>query len=96
MKVLLDNNLSPEIARGVNHLLSPQGHLIIAKKDKFGDTRIADVDWIREKLVRMPSGKRLAARLLTVCSCAPLGEESETVGLLDEILHRAEFEIETE
>ena len=47
MKVLLDSNLSPEIARGINYLLSPQGHLIIAKKDKFGDTRINDVVWIQ-------------------------------------------------
>ncbi len=46
MKVLLDNNLSPEIARGVNYLLSPKGQLIIAKKDKFQNTQIEDVDWI--------------------------------------------------
>ena len=47
MKVLLDNCLSPGIARAINHLLSPDGHLIIAKKDKFGSTRIDDVVWIR-------------------------------------------------
>ena len=47
MKVLLDNNLSPEIARAMNHLLAPQGNQIIAKRDKFGDPKIADVEWIQ-------------------------------------------------
>ena len=46
MKVLLDNCLAPEIARGINHLLIPEGHKIEAKKDKFGTGRIDDVDWI--------------------------------------------------
>ncbi len=46
MKVLLDNNLSPEIARSMNHLLAPDGHLIVAKRDHFGRTDIPDEEWI--------------------------------------------------
>ena len=48
MKVLLDNNLSPQIARAINHLIAPDGHQLISKKDKFGDPRIDDIDWIAE------------------------------------------------
>ena len=31
----------------MNHLLAPQGNQIIAKRDKFGDPKIADVEWIQ-------------------------------------------------
>lgn len=44
MKVLVDNNLSPRIARALHELFSPE-HEIAALRDKFsGDT--PDKDWI--------------------------------------------------
>jgi hypothetical protein len=44
VKVLVDNNLSPRIARALNELFSPE-HEIIALRNKFApDT--SDEDWI--------------------------------------------------
>ncbi len=44
MKVLIDNNLSPAIARALNELFKPD-HEIIALREKF-DPTISDADWI--------------------------------------------------
>ena len=43
MKVLLDNNLSPKIAKALNELFYPE-HEVVALRDKFaGDT--SDEEW---------------------------------------------------
>lgn len=44
MKVLLDNNLSPKIARALNELFHPD-HEVVALRDKF-ETDISDEEWI--------------------------------------------------
>lgn len=46
MNVLLDNNISPLVARAINVIVEPDGHCVAALRDKFAqDTQ--DVDWIR-------------------------------------------------
>jgi PIN domain-containing protein len=44
VKVLLDNNLSPAIARALHELFAPE-HEIVALRDKF-DPKTIDAEWI--------------------------------------------------
>jgi hypothetical protein len=47
LKFLIDNNLPPSLARALNELSKPEGHSVLALKDRFPpDTK--DVDWILE------------------------------------------------
>ena len=46
MRVLLDHNLSPRLARALNELFAGK-HEIVALRDKFPET-IADVEWIQQ------------------------------------------------
>jgi PIN like domain len=45
LKVFVDNNLPPRLARGLDALFADD-HTVICHRDKFGDTHIADEDWI--------------------------------------------------
>lgn len=45
MKVFVDNNLPPSLARGLNALFDPDHH-VTCHRDKFGLTHIADEEWI--------------------------------------------------
>lgn len=45
MKVFIDNNLPPDLARGLNALFAGD-HEVICHRDKFGKTHIADEEWI--------------------------------------------------
>lgn len=45
MKVFIDNNLPPALARGLNELFDGD-HEVICHRDKFGKTKIADEEWI--------------------------------------------------
>ena len=45
MKVFIDNNLPPDLARGLNALFS-NDHEVICHRDKFGKTHVADEEWI--------------------------------------------------
>lgn len=45
MKVFVDNNLPPDLARGLNALFA-NDHEVTCHRDKFGDTHIADEEWI--------------------------------------------------
>lgn len=47
MKVLVDNNLSPRLARAINVLVEPDGHVVVALRDKFPPD-IQDADWIED------------------------------------------------
>lgn len=44
MRVLVDNNISPKIARALNELFSPI-HEVVALRDKFS-TNTPDEEWI--------------------------------------------------
>lgn len=46
MKLFLDNNLPPRLARGL-HTLFEHEHVVTCHRDKFGNTHIADEDWMR-------------------------------------------------
>lgn len=45
MKVFVDNNLPPDLARGLDALFATDHH-VICHRDKFGKTHIADEEWI--------------------------------------------------
>lgn len=45
MKVFVDNNLPPDLARGLNALFRSD-HEVVCHRDKFGRTHIADEEWI--------------------------------------------------
>lgn len=45
MKVFVDNNLPPCLARGLNALFA-NDHEVVCHRDKFGKTHIDDEDWI--------------------------------------------------
>lgn len=45
MKVFVDNNLPPDLARGLDALFG-NDHEVISHRDKFGLTHIADEEWI--------------------------------------------------
>jgi len=45
LKVFVDNNLPPDLARGLNALFG-RDHEVVCHRDKFGDTHIADEEWI--------------------------------------------------
>lgn len=45
MKVFVDNNLPPDLARGLDALFS-QDHEVVCHRDKFGKSHIADEEWI--------------------------------------------------
>lgn len=45
MKLFVDNNLPPRLARGLNALFEGE-HKAICHKDKFGDTHRLDEEWI--------------------------------------------------
>lgn len=45
LKVFVDNNLPPSLARGLNALFDPDHHAV-CHRDKFGHTHIADEEWI--------------------------------------------------
>jgi hypothetical protein len=45
VKFLIDNNLSPHLAKALDALSSPQGHLVAALRDKF-PASTPDHEWI--------------------------------------------------
>ena len=45
MKVFVDHNISPHLARGLHCILAPEGHTVTALEDKF-DRGVADATWI--------------------------------------------------
>jgi hypothetical protein len=45
LKVFVDNNLPPALARGLNTLFADTHH-VICHSDKFGKSHIADEEWI--------------------------------------------------
>ena len=45
MKLLIDHNLPPALARGLNALFAGE-HEVVALRDKFGRSNISDEDWI--------------------------------------------------
>ncbi|MDB5541864.1 MAG: hypothetical protein JWQ89_3591 [Devosia sp.] len=45
MKLLIDNNLSPKVARAIHQLIVGDGDLAVPLRDKF-DHSISDLDWI--------------------------------------------------
>ena len=45
MKVLVDNNLSPLLAQAMNILVAPEGHAVVALRDKFS-ADAKDTEWI--------------------------------------------------
>lgn len=45
MKLFVDNNLPPDLARGINALFGGD-HEVACHRDKFGFTHIADEEWI--------------------------------------------------
>lgn len=45
MKLLVDNNLPPKLARGLGALFDDE-HIIVHIKDKFGTGDLKDEDWI--------------------------------------------------
>lgn len=45
MKLLVDNNLSPKLARGLRALFDDE-HVVTHIKDKFGTGDLKDEDWI--------------------------------------------------
>lgn len=47
MKALLDNNLSPLLARAIAILVEPSGHEVVALRDKY-PANAKDEDWIVE------------------------------------------------
>lgn len=46
MKFFFDNNLPPDLARGLNFLRNNFGEEVTHLKDKFEDESIADEDWL--------------------------------------------------
>jgi len=47
VKFFFDNNLPPDLARGLNLLRSSFGEEIVHLKDKFKNASIADEQWLR-------------------------------------------------
>lgn len=46
MKVLIDHNISPHIARALGCIAAPHGHQVSAKSDRFDtSTSVTDVEW---------------------------------------------------
>ena len=45
MRVFVDNNLPPRLARGLNELFHDD-HQVICHRDRFGKTHTADEEWI--------------------------------------------------
>jgi hypothetical protein len=45
LRLFVDNNLPPDLARGLNELFSGQ-HLVTCHRDKFGKTHVKDEEWI--------------------------------------------------
>jgi hypothetical protein len=45
VKFLCDANISPHLARALNFLSHPEGHVVVHLKEKF-DQRTADIEWI--------------------------------------------------
>lgn len=45
MKLLVDANLSPRIARALNHLVEPEGHQVHALADRFAPST-PDIVWL--------------------------------------------------
>ena len=43
----MDNNISPENRAAIDHFLAPRGSQITAKRGKFGDPKIEDIEWIQ-------------------------------------------------
>ncbi|MGJ0237584.1 hypothetical protein ACQEPB_03565 [Novosphingobium fluoreni] len=46
MKLLVDNNLPPRLARGLGAFFDEE-HIVIHIKEKFGRGNLSDEDWIR-------------------------------------------------
>lgn len=46
MKLLVDENLPPRVARSLQALY-PDDHLVIALRDKFERPRVTDIEWIQ-------------------------------------------------
>lgn len=46
MKLLVDNNLPPRLARGLGAFFDDE-HIVIHIKDKFGRGNLSDEDWIK-------------------------------------------------
>lgn len=46
MKVLLDNNISPLVARAIDVLVRPEGDGVVALRDRFAP-ETPDVTWIK-------------------------------------------------
>ncbi len=47
MKLLVDNNIAPNVAEAINVLVEPEGHRVIALRSKFGRGDIPDIEWIK-------------------------------------------------
>lgn len=45
MKFILDNNISPHIAHGINKFCAHEGHEVIALRDKFKENT-SDLEWL--------------------------------------------------
>jgi len=45
LKVFVDNNLPPVLARGLDALFATD-HEVICHRDRFGETHVADEEWI--------------------------------------------------
>jgi hypothetical protein len=45
LRLFVDNNLPPALARGFNALFAGD-HEVICHRDKFGETHIKDEEWI--------------------------------------------------
>ena len=46
MRVLVDNDLPPRLARALHIIFEDDGDEIIALRDKFGRDDVKDADWI--------------------------------------------------
>src|SRR5437868_11172967 len=57
---------------------------------------VAGVNWVREQCVEMTARERFAAALGAIRRCAAFRPKPETVGLLLDPAHAAEFMIESE
>lgn len=46
MKVMVDNDLPPRLARALHHIFDADGDHIVALRDKFGRDDLSDREWI--------------------------------------------------
>lgn len=47
MKVLVDNDLPPRLAKALNLIFEADGDTVVALKDKFGRSNVTDEEWIK-------------------------------------------------